>query len=192
MGRLSTIRDETVFAAAGAQLASEGAVTLQGLVAATGISIGSLYHRYGSREGLLAQAWIDAVSTFQDRFLAALAAGDEEAGLQAALATPRFCREQRDRAIILCCCRQVDFIAPATPPANLQTVRTINDKVAAALQAHAGKSGHSLAACRMGMVAFPLGAVRLYLPGQAVPEDVDDYVEAGFRAAMNADTGARS
>ncbi|WP_417481597.1 TetR/AcrR family transcriptional regulator [Maricaulis sp.] len=192
MGRLSTIRDETVFAAAGAQLASEGAVTLQGLVAATGISIGSLYHRYGSREGLLAQAWIDAVSAFRDRFLAALAAENAEAGLQAALATPRFCREERSRAIILCCCRQVDFIAPATPPASLQLLRSINDKVAAALQAYADRTGHSLTACRMGMVAFPLGAVRLYLPSQPVPEEVDRYVEAGFRAAMTADTGART
>lgn len=180
------IRDEAVFAAVGAQLAGAGAVTLQGLVAQTGVSIGSLYHRYGSREGLLAQAWLDAVSTFQARFLAALAQADEQAGLNAALATPRFCREERERAVILCCCRQVDFVTSATSPDVLQALGRVNDAAGAALQDFAGRTGHSLTACRMGMVAFPLGAVRLYLPDQPVPVEVDSYVEAGFRAAMAA------
>lgn len=189
MGRLSIIRDETVFAAVGAQLAGKGAVTLQSLGAETGVSIGSLYHRYGSREGLLAHAWLDSVSAFQARFLAALDCGEEQAGLKAALATPQFCREERARAIILCCCRQADFVTSATSPDLLEDLRTVNAAAGAALKAFAGQSGHSLTACRMGMIAFPLGAVRLYLPEQAVPTEVDSYIEAGFRAAMGVGRG---
>jgi len=120
MGRLSTIKDANVYGAVGAQLAGKGAVTLQTIVAETGVSIGSLYHRYGSREGLLAQTWLDAVKSFQGGFLAALeggdADGDESAGGRAALATPRFCRAERSRAIVLSCCRQSEFLSSATPP----------------------------------------------------------------------------
>tara|TARA_R110000868_G_scaffold236078_1_gene490069 strand:- start:5082 stop:5687 length:606 start_codon:yes stop_codon:yes gene_type:complete len=184
MGRLSIIRDETVFAAVGAQLAGKGAVTLQSIVAETGISIGSLYHRYGSREELLARAWLDAVAAFQARFLAALGSGEEQAGLNAALATPQFCREERARAVILCCCRQADFVTSATSADLLEDLRTVNAAAGDALKVFSGQTGHSLMACRMGMIAFPLGAVRLFLPEQAVPAEVDRYIEAGFRAAM--------
>jgi len=40
----------------------------------------------------------------------------------------------------------------------------------------AKKNGYSLEACRAGIVAFPLGAVRLYLPDNDVPDSIDDYV----------------
>jgi AcrR family transcriptional regulator len=51
----------------------------------SGAPSGSLYHRFGSREELLARAWLRAVERFQDGFLRALAAPDpREAALGAA------------------------------------------------------------------------------------------------------------
>ena len=72
MGRRSTFSDDDVFAAVGRMLVRDGEVRMQSVVAETGVSVGSLYHRFGSREGLLARAWLDTLAAFHDRFLAAL------------------------------------------------------------------------------------------------------------------------
>jgi AcrR family transcriptional regulator len=51
----------------------------------SGAPSGSLYHRFGSREELLARAWLRAVERFQEGYLQALAAPDpREAALGAA------------------------------------------------------------------------------------------------------------
>jgi len=182
---MSTIQDEQVFAAVGRQLSEDGTMTLQKMVADTGVSIGSLYHRYGSREGLLALAWLDAVQTFQQMFLSAIESPDENAGERAALATPQFCRAHRQRANILVCCRSSEFISKNTPVTYRTQMRTINMKAKAAVQDYAARTGYSLEACRLGLVAFPLGAVRVYLPGRPVPHGVDDYISAAFRAVVD-------
>ena len=184
MGRMSIISDSDVFAAVGLQLASDGGATLQSIVASTGVSIGSLYHRYGSREGLLAETWLDAVKTFHGKFLKALESGENNAGELAALATPSFCREEHARAVVLSCCRQSEFLSDDTPARLRNEISTVNDNAAAAIRRYARRNNASLDACRLAMVAFPLGAVRLYLPNRPVPKAVDQYVSAAYRATM--------
>jgi AcrR family transcriptional regulator len=61
------------------------AVGIRAIGQRSGAPSGSLYHRFGSREELLARAWLRAVERFQDGFLRALAAPDpREAALGAA------------------------------------------------------------------------------------------------------------
>lgn len=187
MGRSSTIDEPRVFAAVARQLASGGTMTLQQVVAETGVSVGSLYHRYGSREGLLAQTWLDAVRASHAAFMREIDREDETAGEAAAMATPRFCRADRDRAVVLACCRRSEFISQATPAPLREQIEHVNDEAVAAIRRYAKRTGHSLEACRIGLIAFPLGAVRLYLPSQPVPRSVDAYVLEAFRAVMRAD-----
>jgi AcrR family transcriptional regulator len=184
MGRVSTVRDEQVFSAVGARLVGDGAITIEAVVAETGVSVGSLYHRYGSREGLLALTWLDAVRAFQAQFLAELESEGEDAGERAALATPRFCRSDRQRAIVLSCCRAAEFYSPATPQHLQQEISRVNKAAAAAIRRYAKRSGYSLEACRLGLVAFPLAAVRLYLPSRPPPKTLDAYVSAAFWSAV--------
>jgi AcrR family transcriptional regulator len=191
MGRMSTVNDASVFAAVGRQMSENGTATLQGVVAATRISIGSLYHRYGSREGLLARTWLDAVRAFQIRFLKAIETEDENAGERAALITPQFCRAESERAIVLACCRRSEFLSDETPTVLRVAIRDVNKEADAALRRYAKRTGCSLRACRLGVVAFPLGAVRLYLPEHPVPQAIDTYVVEAFRSAMRADVAMR-
>lgn len=160
---------------------------LQDVVTETSVSVGSLYHRYGSREGLLAASWLDAVRAFQARFLDAIESDSEDAGERAALATPQFCRAEPGRAVILACCRRSEFITDATPVALQIEINHINDDTGAAMKRFARRNGLSLQACRLALVAFPLGAVRLYLPGRPVPKSVDDYVLAAYRSVIHID-----
>ena len=187
MGRLSTLEDTAIFDAVGQHLASHGSIRLQDIVAATGVSVGSLYHRYGSREALLAATWIDAVETFQVSFFKALTSKKSNAGELAAMATPRFCRSQPARARILVCCRRAELLSIDLPDALKLRIAEINDAAAVRLLRFAKENEYSVDACRLALVAFPLGAVKAYMPHAKVPKAVDRYVAAAYKAVVAED-----
>lgn len=184
MGRKSTFADQDVFRAVSTQIGTGDSFKLQYLVEETGVSIGSLYHRYQSREGLLAAAWLDALRAFHVEFLAALSLSGREAGERAALATPEFARQQRDRAVILCLGRPEALLPPTAPADFLAAVEKENAKAKDALRAFSKRENISMEACLYGVVAFPLAAVKLYLPGRQLPKSADAFVRAAYNAAI--------
>jgi AcrR family transcriptional regulator len=184
MGRKSTLDEQLVYRVVASELATAGHFTVDALKAATGLSMGSIYHRFGSREGLLAETWLNAVERFQSRFIEALAAGTLEAGLEAALVTPRFCRSNYEEAILLTCCRQAEFLGSATPSALRTRIAAANDNVSGAVRRFASALDRPLLKCRLALIAFPLGAVRLYLPSSPVPSSVDKEIVAAARAVL--------
>ena len=185
MGRVSTVDDARVFDAVGQHLAGHGSIRLQDVVTATGVSVGSLYHRYGSREALLARTWIDAVQAFQEQFLQALDSAADDAGEQAAMATSRFCRSAPARARVLVCCRRAELLSQDLPRELADQIDVINDRARERVLQFADTRGYRVDACQLGLVAFPLGAVRMYLPNAKVPEALDGYVAAAFRAVVS-------
>ena len=186
MGRPSSFLDETVFAAVANCLVEQGEVRLQAVTATAGVSTGSIYHRFGSREGLMAAAWLDAVQAFQERFLVALAAGSREAGVAAALATPAFCREDVARALILTTGRRSEMMSDKAPPEMQARLDQLNGQARAGLEAFARDLEVPLERVRLALIGIPLGAVRLYLPDKAVPESVDADISAAVSALLAA------
>lgn len=180
MGRKSSFEPGRVLAAAGAQMARAGGFTLEGLIEETGISSGSLYHRFASREGLLAEAWLDALQRFQVAFQAALD-GDVE---EAILATPRFCRAEPDAASVLACCRKAEFVGPSTSDSIRGAIDELNSSGEAALRRFARRVKKPLLACRLALIAYPLAAVRLYLPDAPAPASLDREILKVGRAAL--------
>lgn len=187
MGRKSTLNEAEVFDAVGRLVSKHGSLTLRDVVCETGVSIGSLYHRYNSREDLLALTWLDAVDTFQTWFLEALESGARDAGEQAALVTPRFCRANPARARVLVCCRREELLHENISREISERIKGVNTKVTRKVVQFAKTNGFSIEACRLGLVAFPLGAVQSYLPNMPIPEQVDTYVAAAFRSAVDLD-----
>lgn len=175
MGRKTEFSDTDVFATVGGMMARRGAITTTDVQDATRLSTGSLYHRFGSREGLLAETWLNSLRSFQPYFLAVLRDPASSIGAIAA-ATPRFCREHRAEALVLTCCNARQFIGSGTPPRIAEEIEALNGEAGAALIDYAARGGHALAACRIGFAGFPLGAVQMYLPDRDVPEYVDAYV----------------
>jgi AcrR family transcriptional regulator len=184
MGRRSSLDEQAVFRVVSSELARSGRFTLEALTAETGLSMGSIYHRFGSREGLLAEAWLNAVDRFQAPFLEALAGGTLEAGLNAALATPRFCRSRPAEAIVLTCCRQSEFLRETTPAPLKERIATANDGASFALRRFAAAVDRPLLVCRLALVAYPLGAVRLYLPHSMLPRKLESELVKAVRAAL--------
>ena len=184
MGRKSTISDSAVFAAVGLEVARSGRLTMDALREATGISTGSVYHRYQSREGLLAQAWLFALEEFQGAFVRALDAPGAFPGEQAALATPRFSREQRDLAIILACGSVSQFLSDHTPEDVMDRIRAANDRARSAMEDFSQKHGYRFLACRLALATYPLASVKTFLPEQVVPGDIDEYVREVCRTTL--------
>ena len=69
------------------------AVTVAAITGRLKAPTGSFYHRFASRDALLAELWFKTVLEFQEGIGAALEAGD---GLRAALHTPAWVREHLD------------------------------------------------------------------------------------------------
>ncbi|MFT6558360.1 TetR/AcrR family transcriptional regulator [Sneathiella sp.] len=185
MGRKSTISVQKIFEAVSHQVAQGDEFRIHDLAVDTGVSVGSLYHHYGSREGITAAAWLDALQAFQKEFLKAIQSPGLEAGERAALVTPQFSRAHRERAVILCVGRRETLLNEKAPSEIRQAVDALNAETHAAMIAYSKKHALNMQACLHGIVAFPLASVRLYLPHKRVPKSVDEYILAAYRSAMN-------
>ena len=69
-----------------------GSATIEAIASSSGAPTGSIYHRFGSRDELIARLWMRAVYRSQASFVAALERHDpKEAALAAALSIIDFC-----------------------------------------------------------------------------------------------------
>ena len=76
--------------------------TIEAIAHASGAPTGSIYHRFGSRDELVARLWIRAVHRSQASFLVALERDDaREAALAAAMSILDFCEEHPADARLL-------------------------------------------------------------------------------------------
>ena len=187
MGRKSILDVDRLLAEVGAEVVETGSFTIQKLTTATGVSTGSIYHRFSSREGLLAEVWIDALRSFQTHFQTALGGEGLQAIEDAALVTPRFCRSHPYSARVLACCRSTEFIGAGSPKTALAEIQKLNDAGEVALRRFARKIERPLLACRLALVAYPLAAVRLYLPKTPVPVHIDAEIMKAARATLEVD-----
>ncbi len=87
------------------------AASVAAIARESGAPAGTLYHRFGNRDGVLAAAWLRALEEFQRR---ALAAGDESSPLEAAVAMACsqivFARERPEDARLLIALRRDDLL----------------------------------------------------------------------------------
>ncbi|MFC3961088.1 TetR/AcrR family transcriptional regulator [Nocardia jiangsuensis] len=95
---------DVILDAARALVLGEGprAASVAAIAAASGAPVGTLYHRFGNRDGVLGALWLRALERFQRRALAAADATDPvQAGIAMALATLEFGRDLPDDAGLL-------------------------------------------------------------------------------------------
>jgi AcrR family transcriptional regulator len=163
------------------------AASVANIAKASGAPVGSLYHRFGSRDELLAAAWLRAVAAFHERYAAAAAEHPDDpvaAGAAMAASVVRFARERPDDARLLAALRLGDLLdgdAPAAlEQANAPSQRALLD-VARRL------GGRSLSRVRLACVDLPYGAVRGRLDEGALPPSLDDDVRAAAEAILRAE-----
>ncbi|WP_340537086.1 TetR/AcrR family transcriptional regulator [Nocardioides sp. GXZ039] len=198
MPRPAKFTDEEVLDAALSCVSDDGAgVTMADVAARLGGPVGSIYHRFASRDELLARLWIRTVRDFQAGLfaLAETYEGDPERILvDSALHVPRYCREHPDRARALSLFRQPVLLASA-PEGVRDDVASLNDgidRLARRLtRAHYGSA--SAAHVELVLLATriaPYGLVRPYV-GAPVPPVIDQATRASAEAILSLEPSGR-
>ncbi|MFG1948627.1 TetR/AcrR family transcriptional regulator [Nonomuraea sp. NPDC048826] len=184
MGRPAKFSQDQILDTALAIIAEDGpgAARMDAIAARLGAPTGSLYHRFASRDLLLATLWVRVVSGFQHGFAAALAADD---ALAAALHTPRWCREHPAEATVLLLHRRQDLTArwPDELGADLGTLTAqLSDALASFTARHPGLDRERLL---FAVIDVPYGAVRRHLlERRSPPPVVDELIAATCRAVL--------
>jgi AcrR family transcriptional regulator len=87
------------------------AVSVAAIARHSGAPAGTLYHRFGSRDGVLAAAWQRALESFHKGWLAAAEAPEPvEAGVAMAVSVVTFAREHPEDARLLLTLRRRDLL----------------------------------------------------------------------------------
>jgi AcrR family transcriptional regulator len=171
--------------------------TVEAIADVSGAPTGSIYHRFGSRDGLLTRLWIRAVYRSQASFLAALENEDPHAAaLAAADSILKFCEEEPADARLLVSFRREDLIRTAPSGQLADELEELNRPVEAAVVALARRlygrpTRAALNRTLLAVFDLPYGAVRRYLiTGTKVPAGLRGDLGRAVEAVL--DDGRRS
>ncbi|WP_330254520.1 TetR/AcrR family transcriptional regulator [Nocardia sp. NBC_00565] len=164
------------------------AASVAAIAAASGAPVGTLYHRFGNRNGVLTAAWLRALERFQERVEAAADAPDPvEAGVAMAAASVRFGRELPDDAKLLLNLRPSDLLDGGPDAEFRARLGRMNApliehlrRVAADLFGRAGD--REIDAVSRAVVDLPYAALRRHAQASVLP----DWLEADLTAAARA------
>ncbi|HEX4587208.1 MAG TPA: helix-turn-helix domain-containing protein [Mycobacterium sp.] len=172
------------------------AATLQAIGEASGAPKGSLYHRFDSRDDLLAEVWMRAVRRSQQRFIDAI---QEHRGVAAAAAGALsmfdFAVREPSDAQLLASVRYQDLIENSPTPAVRRSLSEINQPLRAALDDLAAQlfgraSPQAVDVTECAVIDLPMGVIRRsLLTRSGVSPRRRGQLEAAVRAAL-AEAGA--
>lgn len=150
--------------------------------------VGSIYHRFSSRDVLMVRLWLRSVGRFQaGLFELADTTDPHEAMLAMALHIPQYCRVNPDEATSLTLYRQ-DRLLAECPDEVGATVATMNDAVTALTadmtrRRYGRLTKNNQQWVNMATRVAPYGLVRPFLGGP-IPRQVDDATAAAADAIL--------
>jgi AcrR family transcriptional regulator len=143
--------------------------TMEAIADASGAPTGSIYHRFGSRDELIARLWIRAVYRSQASFVAALERDDpREAALAAAMSIIDFCEEHPADAQLLVAFRREDLVKTIPDGPLAEELAVLNRPVERAVVGLARRlygrpTRAALDRTLLAVFDLPYGAARRYL-----------------------------
>ena len=182
--------EDADFLGAARDLAAAGgpaSVTVSSVTGRLGAPVGSFYHRFASRDVLLANVWLNTALAFQIGFVAAIKAGD---GLAAALHTPIWVRSHLEDARAFLLYHRDDFAHGNWPQDLKGRVVRQGRRVDAAYKRFAcdtfgGVGANELQLARFVLAEVPKAAVGPYLrQGLAPPTIVDEMIGTAYHALV--------
>ncbi len=189
------------------------AATVENLSARTGAPNGTLYSRFGSRDGIAEAAWKRAVKRSQQLFLdAALKQPAREAAVAAALSTLEFATSHPQDARLLVTVRRRDLFRAEAPsskdgartsdgaPERMSPTATLEDAginapIRAAVETLAGElfgsaDPEAVATVALATIDLPHGAIRRYLSaGRPIPDGLADQLQRAVIAVLGPTPG---
>lgn len=174
----------TLVLAAGPRAASVAAIA-----EASGAPAGTLYHRFGNRNGILSAAWLRALERFQSRAMAA----DGDTPLATAVATAKavvsFARDLPEDAQLLLTLRPSDLL-DGEPDATFQdTLAAMNAPLlsrvkALSRQLYGKADARSVEAVARAVADLPYGVVRRHAFESPMPQWLEADVASAARAML--------
>jgi AcrR family transcriptional regulator len=193
MGRKALFQRSDMSGAALRLVAERGpqAVTMADVAREVGAPTGSIYHRYQSRDQLLAELWMDVVEGFQRGFIAALdRAHDLESAVEAAGFMASWARAHPLETRVLLLHRRHDFVTGQWPAALAERAAVLEPQLGQALRAYAqracgGAGAETMARLRFALLDAPFGGLKPYVQaGKPIPRAVDQLVAEAARAVL--------
>jgi AcrR family transcriptional regulator len=184
---------EKILGAAGLLAALHGpsGTTIGAIAEELGAPTGSIYHRFRSKDVLLAELWLQVVEDFQSGFQAALHGIDPRvAGLEAALHTPAWVRANPLPARLLLLHHRSDFVEGDWPPEVAERALRVDQATRSALTSFCRQclkttSQGALRRATFAVVDLPYAGVRPHIrANESPPTMVDDLIRDAYLALI--------
>ena len=193
MPRAPKFDEERILGAASRLVAAHGptGATIGDIARSVGATTGSIYHRFDSRDVLLATVWLRVAAAFQDAFFERLAGTPpREAGLAAALYMAQRVREHPDEARLLLLHRREDFVDRGWPITFRRRATQVGQQVEREIRAFSRRLCGRADVRTARLVAYavveaPFAAVRRHVAAKENPPPyVDVLIRVTYEAVM--------
>ena len=165
------------------------AASVAAIAKASGAPAGTLYHRFGNRDGVVTAAWLRALERFQSRALAAAADTPLDTATAMAMAALSFARDLPDDARLLLTIRPDDLRDGQPDVAFRQTLAAMNapliERVRELAERLYGSSdSRALDAVNRAVADLPYAVVRRHARDDPMPSWLEADVATSVRALL--------
>lgn len=165
------------------------AASVAAIAKASGAPAGTLYHRFGNRDGILTAAWLRALRRFQERALAADGETPTDTAVAMSVAAVAFARSLPDDARLLLTIRPGDLLDDEPDAAFRQTLAEMNapltQRVAAlARELYGNSRARSVDAVARAVADLPYAVVRRHAHDDPMPSWLEKDVAASALAVL--------
>jgi AcrR family transcriptional regulator len=165
------------------------AASIAAIAKASGAPAGTLYHRFGNRNGILTATWLRALERFQSQAMTAEADRALETAVAMAVAVVTFTRELPEDARLLLTIRPSDLLDGEPDTAFRDILATMNTPLLArvknlARQLYGSTDARSVEAVARAIADLPYGVVRRHAYDTPMPSWLESDVAAAARALL--------
>lgn len=168
------------------------AASVAAIANSSGAPAGTLYHRFGNRDGILTAAWLRALERFQSRAMAAstnTADAPVETAVAMAVVAISFARELPQDARLLLTIRPADLLDDEPDAQFQETVAAMNapltERVGVlARKLYGRKDSRSVDAVARAVVDLPYAVVRRHARDEPMPSWLEADVTVSVRAVL--------
>lgn len=185
---------DTILDAARALVLDEGprAASVAAIAKASAAPVGTLYHRFGNRDGILKAAWLRALGRFQSRALSDAGATPVDTAVAMAVAALDFARDDRDDARLLLCLRPADLLDGEADADFDATLASMNAPVFERLRElardiYGDVDDRTMDAIVRAVVDLPYATVRRHVHDEKWPVWLDVDLSASVRSLLTVD-----
>lgn len=166
------------------------AASVAAIARASGAPAGTLYHRFGNRNGILTAAWIRALERFQSRAMAAAGETPLETAVAMGVAAVQFARATPDDARLLLTIRPSDLL-DGEPDADFETrLAAMNAPLIErvrelAREVFGNDEARTVDAMTRAVVDLPYAAVRRHADDAQWPSWLEEDLAQAVRALLS-------